>query len=284
MGILPRARGNKPTNAVTLVTPMDVKQVESRTKPPKPAAPKTRPPRPTPAAPAEITFNAIEQRVLAAFDPEAPDQDLDDNKVRLIVIEFLKRKSDRIAELLKLHAEYNAKYFEGKLSVPLITIEKLPSRTLADYNPGKNNLELSYHIRFSLAFCALCWNEKYMEHLTNTLKHEMVHQWQHEVLYKDRDEKPKNWHNKDFKKKALELGIPVVGRNMCTGTNLAKIAAEIRGEGGDFDVDPEDEKALPKKSRNRKWNCGCGKDRTVWSTKDVTAVCGVCKQPYAEVQ
>jgi hypothetical protein len=57
----------------------------------------------------------------------------------------------------KLAIEFNAQYFEGKLSIPLITIERLVMRTLADYNHGFNNLQLQYHIRFNEVFCALCW-------------------------------------------------------------------------------------------------------------------------------
>jgi hypothetical protein len=97
-------------------------------------------------------------------------------------------------------------------------------------------------------------DERYMTHITNTLKHEMIHQWQHEVLYAPPHGKkpPKGWHNKDFKAKAEVIGIPCVGRNMCTGTNLTEIAAEQRrrlaGEEGKESGDPGEE-AIPKKSR-----------------------------------
>jgi hypothetical protein len=236
---------------------------------------------------AELESPAFKEAIEPKPGAEDPQEIPDDDRIRGQLSDFLKLKNVRIAELHKLAEEYNVAYFDSKLSVPLITIEKLVMRTLASYNHGLNNLELKYHIRFNEVFCALCWNERYMDHITNTLKHEMIHQWQHEVLYVEK-KAPKGWHNKDFKAKAAEIGIPCVGRNMCTGTNLMQIAEEQRRlmageEGEDGEGEGPEAEAVPKKSRNRKWQCGCGNARTVWSTKEVKATCSDCKKDYVEV-
>lgn len=209
------------------------------------------------------------------------DAEVGGEVVRETVMTFLRNKNERIKELLLWHEAYNAEYFEGKLSRPLITIEHTPgSKALATYFFEHQGIGIPFHIRLNLAFIALCWNEKHIFRIENTLKHEMIHQWQHECVYVGDKKVPKSLHNKVFKEKAAEIGIPCVGRNMSTGTSLKEIAAEQNGELEN--LEPEEQAAVPKKSRNRKWQCGCGDSRTVWSTKEVKAVCGECKKPYEE--
>ncbi|ABO51136.1 protein of unknown function SprT [Desulforamulus reducens MI-1] len=115
-----------------------------------------------------------------------------------------------IAMLYEKHQDFNQEYFEGELSFPLISFEKMNTKTLATYTAGKNRLRLENHIRFNIELINL--NEDQEEAICEVLKHEMIHQWQDECLYTG-EKKPKNWHNKDFKAKAEELGVLVQGTN-----------------------------------------------------------------------
>jgi hypothetical protein len=203
---------------------------------------------------------------------------------------LLTEKSAVIAELYEKHAEYNKKYFAGQLSVPVITIEKMSNRTLGNYQP-EDASGLKNHIRFNENFIALQLEDDNMERILETLKHEMIHQWQDEVLYAPRGEeptrmvtilqrdddgnigyvevlqkrRPKEWHNKDFRDMAACVGIPAKGAK-CYG-NPARM--------------PE------AKSYNRKFTCGCvasnGYPVTIWSTRPINATCNICKNRFIEV-
>lgn len=196
----------------------------------------------------------------------------------------------KMAALLKdfytMHAEYNAAFFHGLLGEPLITIEKLDNRTLGKYTHGQDEMGITNHIRLNVNFVALNPRERVLEEL----RHEMIHQWQDEVLYmtgkkagtfkryvldeegkrqeidETQKKRPKDWNNKDFKQMAAVVGIPADG-DKCYG-NPAKM--------------PEP------KSYNRKFACGCvasnGHMMTVWSTRMLNATCKVCKRDYVEVK
>lgn len=195
------------------------------------------------------------------------------------------KRSELLEELYEKHAEYNKQYFFGELSFPLITFEKLDNRTLGDYNHGENNMGIKNHIRFNINFIAL----NPMERVLETLRHEMIHQWQDEVLYyksgKPKDivikminEKgkevqvsmkqkkfPADRHNKDFKEMAKVVGIPAEG-DKCYG-NPANM--------------PEP------KSYNRKYQCNCiasnGYHVSIWSTRPIHGKCLRCGAQYHEV-
>jgi hypothetical protein len=200
---------------------------------------------------------------------------------------LLTTHNDIIALLYRKHDEYNKQYFNGELSVPIITIDKLNNRTLGNYTEGKDRMALENHIRFNQNFIALNTEERILE----TLRHEMIHQWQDEVLYAPKGvetfkpfkkatigedgeiayvdavqkKRPKDWHNADFKEMAAVVGIPAIG-SKCYG-NPAKM--------------PEP------KSYNRKFRCACvasnGYPVTIWSTREIHAVCQVCGEEFVEV-
>lgn len=193
---------------------------------------------------------------------------------------LLTRKSEITANLYEKHTEYNGCHFCSELSTPIITIDKLNNKTLANYTEGKDGMELEHHIRFNHNFIAL--NEP--ERIYETLIHEMIHQWQDEVLYapdnathmkkikmpqRDEDGKivyvegfqkkrPKEWHNKDFKDMAAICGIPAKGTK-CFGS--------------------PSNMPVPQ-SYNRKYMCGCVADNgypvSIWSTQEIKAICQRC--------
>lgn len=211
--------------------------------------------------------------------------EVDQEEVKKALRLLLTKENDFLARLYQKWEEFNQEYFFGELSYPLITIDKLDNRTLGNYTHGRDNLGISNHIRLNRNFVALNTEERILE----TLKHEMIHQWQDEVLYAKPGEsprkirykmvvdgvvtemeamqkkRPKDWHNKDFKEMAKVVGIPAEG-DKCY-ENPVKM--------------PEP------KSYNRKFICGCvasnGYPLTVWSTRFVNAICQTCGKPFREV-
>lgn len=227
---------------------------------------------------------------------EKPDEqeieEVDLNNVKKALQSLLTHQNDMLKALYQKHAEYNEKYFHGTLSHPLITIDKLNNRTLGNYTHGADEMGITNHIRFNRHFIALNDDKRIFE----TLVHEMIHQWQDEILYASEGNKnktikvpdcektgsdsytwngewkeikpkkrPKDWHNRDFKEMAVVVNIPAKG-DKCYG-NRAKM--------------PEP------KSYNRKFICNCvasnGHPVTVWCTRKIFATCNVCGSEYIEV-
>lgn len=179
-----------------------------------------------------------------------------DYNAKIALKNLLTSEEGILGFLYSYHEKFNRINFIGKLSVPLITIERLNNKTLGCYLLGKNRLHITNHIQFNQDFIELNSKERILE----TLKHEMIHQWQDEVLYHPNGQKkrPKCWHNLDFIKKAKEIGIAYPGT-----------PAEM----------PES-----KGKQSNKYVCGCRNDkgkplalRVAW---ELDAVCNVCGLVY----
>jgi predicted SprT family Zn-dependent metalloprotease len=148
----------------------------------------------------------------------------------------------------------------------------MSNKTLGKYNSGHDTIGLTNHIYFNRNFIALNTGTRILE----TLRHEMIHQYQDEVMYEKTDnegklihggqKRPKDWHNGDFRDFAKKVDIPAIGKH-CTGSPANMPEA---------------------KSYNRKFRCGCmasnGHPLTIWSTREVDAVCNVCGEPFEEVK
>lgn len=214
--------------------------------------------------------------------------EVDQNTLKKALKSLLTKENDFLGMLYAKWEEYNEEFFFGQLSYPLMTIEKLNNRTLGNYTHGEDQMGITNHIRFNRNFISLNTEERILE----TLRHEMIHQWQDEVLYysegakKAKDikyyiinedgekivvetrqkKRPKDWHNKDFKEFAKVVGIPARG-DKCYG-NPAKM--------------PEPQ------SYNRKFVCACiasnGYPLTIWSTRAVHARCKICGKDYQEIK
>lgn len=205
-------------------------------------------------------------------EDEQPIIEVSQNEVKKALKVLLSKQNDVLAVLYQKHEAYNEEYFGGRLSVPLLTIDKMSNKTLGNYTYGSDSTGLENHIRMNINFIALNTETRILE----TLKHEMIHQWQDEVLYEKKnkdgsyhhcgEKRPKEWHNKDFKEKAQQVDIPALGKR-CYG-NPAHM--------------PE------AKSYNRKFACGCiatnGHPLTIWSTRAVKAICEVCGERFDETK
>ena len=204
--------------------------------------------------------------------PEQPIIEVTQAEVKQALKSLQTRQNDIMAVLYKAHDEYNSKYFQGRLSMPLITVEKLSHKTLGRYLASADSAGLENHIVFNRNFVALNTETRLLEEL----KHEMIHQYQDEVTYEKHDKsgkllhagekRPKDWHNKDFKELSLNVGIVASGR---------------KGYGSPAKM-PEP------KSYNRKFICKCiasnGYPMTIWSTREVKAMCLVCNSTFTEVK
>jgi hypothetical protein len=226
--------------------------------------------------------------------------EVDQDEVKKALRLLTTRENSYLGFLYEKWEEYNDLYFFGQLNQPLITIDKMNNKTLGSHTRGQNDMGITNHIRLNRNFIALNEDERILE----TLRHEMIHQWQEDVLYMkegvakreiklpagfgsltNKDEptiikrtksgsplmekgeqkpRPKDWHNKDFKEYAVVVGIPAKG-DKCYG-NIANM--------------PEG------KSYNRKFSCKCiasnGAPLTIWSTREIKAVCQICKKPFQE--
>lgn len=198
---------------------------------------------------------------------------------------LLSERDERMALLYQKFDEYNDFYFGGQLQTPLITIVKMNNRTLGRRWRGADAMGITSHIEFNENFVALNTEDRVLQ----TLRHEMIHSWQDEVLYiPDGEEVPKKfqkptlkdgvityteaeqkkrlheWHNNDFREMAVVVGIPAEGAQ-CTGNPAV----------------------MPKpQSYNRKFSCACetsnGHLLTIWSTRDIFATCDDCGEPFEE--
>lgn len=218
--------------------------------------------------------------------------EVDQTEVKKALKALMARENDIVSTLYAKHQDYNEEYFHGQLSYPLITIDKMSNRTLGNYTFQGDEMGITNHIRMNRNFIALNTEDRILQ----TLRHEMIHQWQDEVLYfrhgkpktikfpeteklskddykftgnwieTEQKKFPKNTHNQDFKEMASVVGIPARG-DKCHGNPA---------------IMPEP------KSYNRKFACGCvasnGHRMTIWSTREVSARCKVCGQDYVEIE
>lgn len=116
--------------------------------------------------------------------------------------------------------------------------------------------------------------------LLRTLHHELLHIWQH---YWGNPAKSKsNYHNAEYRRKALECGLIVDPRGCTSGhtevftavlakydIQLAPLDAEIRLYG-----------ANKREQKMKKWRCRC---TTVRCATALVAICLRCEQPFIRV-
>ena len=219
---------------------------------------------------AELDLESTEE------DPETDDDqelvEVSQTEVKLALKALLLKENELMSTLYLKHDEFNREFFDGMLPVPVITFDKMSNKTLGNMTPGTDNMGLESRIRFNKNFIALNTETRILE----TLKHEMIHQYQDEFIYERHDKegtvtrvgqkRPKEWHNTDFKDWAKKVGIPAIGRK----------------GGGNPAIMPE------AKSYNRKFVCECvatnGYPLTIWSTREIHATCNTCECEFTEVK
>ncbi|MBS6954260.1 MAG: SprT-like domain-containing protein [Enterocloster asparagiformis] len=189
-------------------------------------------------------------------------------------------------ELYRIFDILNEKYYEGKLSPPVITLQKARSNNLGHFTLGKVWRQKEHDEDENLARYEINLNPLYLnapvEQIVGTLQHEMVHYANAFYGVKDCNG---NVHNKKFKALAEEVGLIVEkGKSVGWGftepddTLLKFIRDTIMPDEKAFDYfrggDREEEKP-PKNKTSFKYTCpGC--DLVVRAKRDKRIVCGTC--------
>lgn len=184
--------------------------------------------------------------------------------------------SERACELYRFFDLFNRRFFEGKLPTPVISFRTGRVSSLGWYRVGRNEVGVKDQINL---------NSKHLERpkyqTLTTLLHEMIHEWQdyfgkHSKGY---------YHNKQFRLKTKELGIPSDSRGhtiditdpfvgFCKkhGVDFAQLD-DFRKQGGYSKV-----KRPRGRSKLHKYTCGC---TNIWAAIKVIASCKQCGGDFA---
>jgi len=187
------------------------------------------------------------------FDRPASVTTISDEDFAARFREFASSKNEIIGKLYAVHDEVNKRFYGGKLSVPVIIIERLHRRVLGHYVFDRNGFGALNEIKINSDFAAA--ND--FDRIVLTFKHEMIHQAQGEIFYRHA-ERPKSFHNKLFREEAARIGIPAEGRSCSSGPAGMP----------------------PPKYKTRRWKCRCG--NKLYTRKPLEVTCNVCGQDYEE--
>jgi len=205
--------------------------------------------------------------------------------VNLAVLEHVSKLPDQEwkhahlgQDLYRFFGIFNEAFFESQLSAPIISIEGSRVTKLGGYRIGRNGFGAKNHININ----ARHLNQSKVE-ILSTLVHEMVHQWQHEVTMNAA--KPP-YHNIEFQKKSLDLGIPSDSYGHQLSISDPFIAV-CRANGLEIDEKIINAMALPHRpilrgnSKLKKWSCGCTNVRV--AVADFEAMCLKCNNMFVQV-
>ncbi len=165
---------------------------------------------------------------------------------------------------------------EFKLDIPevVLCVDVLPSSRYGHFRYGHNGFGLKGEIALNARY--LTPNVPKWEVL-GTLAHELLHAWQqaHGTPGK------RNYHNSEFREKAIELGLVVDRRGVTGYTADSPFKNLLRHFGV---VVPEHEvlppgRRQPGQSKLKKWSCGCTNVRV--AVADFRARCLKCGRDFS---
>lgn len=162
------------------------------------------------------------------------------------------------AQLIQLLHEWADRFdseFELKVETPAFRIEKIRRGALGAYRYGRNSFGLLHEISFNPNFL-----DRPIAFLLETLLHEILHEWQ--ALHGSPSSG--NYHNREFRKKAQDLGLLIGQRGRSEGVIPESSFVDIL-ERHDIDTSvffvPREPKLWLKLSRGRskmkKYSCAC---------------------------
>jgi hypothetical protein len=185
--------------------------------------------------------------------------------------------SELSKELYMWFERFNGRFFDGKLQTAAISFKRTGIRTLGHYVIDRNEFGLKWNINLNSVYL----KRPFMEILA-TLLHEMIHQWQELYGKSGRG----SYHNIEYQKKSIELGIPSSARGVRLGYQDPFVSF-IRKHGVDAECSlllVEDISQLPPigrgKSKLNKWSCGCTNVRV--AVKDFRAKCLKCGNRFMQ--
>jgi hypothetical protein len=208
---------------------------------------------------------------------------------------------EQIKELYSAYDKLNKMKFEGKLGIPIITIQSQKilkkkvnvfgwfSKESWSYKETINFVitkEIVYH---EINIVAEYLNRPY-EEIVETLLHEMVHQYNFENNIMDCK---KNYHNKMFKSEAERVGL-IVEKIKIYGYGITRLSDELRKEiltwndfnNNIFNINRnsiENKKASKPVIKKFKFVCNnCGKV-ILCEDEEIEAECVKCKNIFRRV-
>jgi len=146
---------------------------------------------------------------------------------------------------------FNERFFEGKLSDPILTIDKGRFSTMGSDRIGRNGFGAKNHITLN----SLHVQSK--AETLSTLLHEMIHLWQYEITR--RASRPP-YHNVEFQRKSRELGIPSdsLGHQLGMGDPFVSVCRENGVNVADSSDPPSVVGVDPRpSSKVKKYSCMC---------------------------
>jgi hypothetical protein len=172
-----------------------------------------------------------------------------------------------LADTLHLWAERFAVEFKLDIPTPAIQIDRIHATAMGTYRPGRNGFGLKHEITINTRFLTMHFSEQLL-----TLFHELLHEWQdiHGSSGK------RNYHNHEFRQKALACGLLVDERGITRVQaghfteflDNHAVAADPLLSAGNVPMHKR-----TGDSKLRKWSCGC---TNVRCAVDLRACCGRC--------
>ena len=209
------------------------------------------------------------------------------------------KMSRAVGQLEKMYNVLNMDKFDGALPTPIITVQSKKGTRghCSYYKVWERNGEKTYEI--NLAIEAL---DMPIEHITDTLIHEMVHMYCRENDIQEVSRGGK-YHNSRFKEEAEKRGLVCIpngqygwgthGENeslleyvLSKGWNELKIRRDDSTIGTALKGKPKEEanqqREEKRPSSTRKLQCPCC-GNSVRATKAVNIICGDCMERMTEV-
>jgi hypothetical protein len=176
------------------------------------------------------------------------------------------------------------KRFFGDLPLPALSWDEAHWRNLGWYLE-KDGLELSHRINLNKLHA-----DRPLAEILRTLTHELCHCWQH-VYGKPAKPGRDNYHNREFQRKCLDIGIPCKKNGVPLGMQepfvgfLKELGIEtdtvpFEQEGQTPTGSPTDAGSRPG-SRLKPWACKCPHARVWASIKvELSVTCHKCGNPF----
>lgn len=200
------------------------------------------------------------------------------------------RKQNQIDILNELFTKMNAHFFKSSLPDPLITLVRHKGAKgyfLAESFKHKDEDGYTHEIAMNPEL--FNYDDKI---IGSTLLHEMVHLWQEE----NGTPGSNNYHNKEFAKKMLEVGLQTY--DVKTGKETGTSVTHKIIENGEYSIfydnkinsklvyiksDPiELKKRKSKTTTKTTYRCPNCKETVVWGKPNMILICGICKMELEE--
>jgi hypothetical protein len=164
---------------------------------------------------------------------------------------------------------------EFKLQIPPVAfcIKHTRSNCYGYFRPGHNEFGLTREIAINKDY--LAWREDWQ--VLGTLLHELLHAWQ------DACGNPgmRNYHNAEFRDKALCYGLIVSSRGVTDYAPQSPFMDLLRKYGVNVPELPVPRPRVPGNSKLRKWSCGCTNVRV--AVAGFRALCLNCGNVFRQV-